>query len=575
MPRLRLIGLCGTLSLTLLLHACGGGGGAGDLDGGGPDGSGTADAASDGPAAPPEPVTRDSFSPFGQAAIDAMMAQGAERHESWNFSGDTVLDPGWVLQTPPRATWGAAGAELALPASCAPGSAGCDADFLLLECASQADCVTGGICRPVLATVKAPGEAAKSLCAGHSDEIYDEIYGVLVQAERFADVASLSPFTGRFEAAIRNALTFLSNTDRQVSVRVLFGIIAGTDLQVQTDTILSSITRDVSAMGGLRRVSVGAYRKGLLSWNHSKIVAVDGRLLIQGGQNLWHDHYLSHSPVHDISMRMRGEVAADAHRFLNIPWRYVCDPHIYPSLRKLDTYPAGAAECPPEYHVPWQGELLTGLPVVSLGRYGDLGENPSDAAIAAVLGQAERVIRLSLQDLGPFKIAGITFADWPADIIQELSLAILRGVDVYLVLNTNDARPGGLGRTAAYGTGWETADSATALVDWIEANPSLLPAGASARDLVCERLHLTTLRFAPGEDTWPDGANIANHAKLFIVDDAAFFMGSQNLYKSDLAEFSVLVDDVTATEDILREYWAPLWEQSARSAISGEGVCAF
>lgn len=103
-----------------------------------------------------------------------------------------------------------------------------------------------------------------------------------------------------------------------------------------------------------------------------------------------------------------------------------------------------------------------------------------------------------------------------------------------------------------------------------------LPSRRSARDLVCERLHLTTLRFAAGEDTWTDGANIANHTEFFIVDDQAFYMGSQNLYQSQLAQCSMLVDDEPATRTILGEHWTPLWEQSERAAISGAGVaCAF
>ena len=36
---------------------------------------------------------------------------------------------------------------------------------------------------------------------------------------------------------------------------------------------------------------VGSWRKGV-SWNHAKIIAVDGKYLWTGGHNFWDRHYL-------------------------------------------------------------------------------------------------------------------------------------------------------------------------------------------------------------------------------------------------------------------------------------------
>lgn len=52
------------------------------------------------------------------------------------------------------------------------------------------------------------------------------------------------------------------------------------------------------------------------------------------------------------------------------------------------------------------------------------------------------------------------------------------------------------------------------------------------------------------------------HAKHFIVDDIACYIGSQNLYICDLAEWGVLIDDEAQTKQIMEEYWIPMWKHS-------------
>jgi len=67
---------------------------------------------------------------------------------------------------------------------------------------------------------------------------------------------------------------------------------------------------------------VGAWRHGQ-SWNHSKLIAVDGKYLRTDGHNLWSDVYLQQEPVHDLSIELEGLVAQDAHKFANAYWRFI------------------------------------------------------------------------------------------------------------------------------------------------------------------------------------------------------------------------------------------------------------
>jgi len=80
-------------------------------------------------------------------------------------------------------------------------------------------------------------------------------------------------------------------------------------------------------------------------------------------------------------------------------------------------------------------------------------------------------------------------------------------------------------------------------------------------DMVRRNLRVTMLRTSP-EKQWEDGENIGNHAKFFIIDDRAFYIGSQNLYIANLAEWGLLIDDEEETMKVLEEYWKPMWSQS-------------
>jgi phosphatidylserine/phosphatidylglycerophosphate/cardiolipin synthase-like enzyme len=586
------LGLCGLLvaALALWLVACGSSGSGGPVpDDAGQPGDSAAppadtgtpprDGAVDGPradgslptdgapvhdATPPSELTKGDFSYVGQAVLTALETLPGERYRTWNYRGDAVLEPGWVLQTPPKEHWGQPASTLPMPAACS--GAGCDADFGLKNCTVQADCTGGGVCRPVPATVTEPGGLLRSLCTGHSDALYDEIYQALVATQAYADVANLSPPDGRFLAAIRNALTFLARSGSTARVRFLFGDVISQS--VDTAGLLASLTRDLPA-GAQLQVHVGAYRKGLASWNHAKMVAIDDTLLIQGGHNFWTDHYLTTSPVHDLSLRVRGTAAIDAHLIANVLWDFTCTNPGGFSATSRASYPAGAPDCPTAYTWQPQTPFATAVRVIGAGRLGAVGDDPSDAALLAMVAAARTTVRLSQQDFGPPRVGGIDIGGWPKPMLGELGRALVRGVTVYAVLSNPYSIPGGLtGMEATYGNGWTAGDVAAAIELWFQENPAELPVGTVARDLICTRFNAALLRFS-NEDVWPGGANIGNHAKLIVVDDLAFYLGAQNLYVSDLSEYGLFVDSQTSTAELLTEYWTPLWQRSRRVAESG------
>ena len=114
------------------------------------------------------------------------------------------------------------------------------------------------------------------------------------------------------------------------------------------------------------------------------------------------------------------------------------------------------------------------------------------------------------------------------------------------------------------------------LESWILENPGIIAADVDAHELVCERFNVTGLRFS-AEDTWPDGGYISNHSKFMIADEQAFYLGSQNWYPADLAEFGLIVDDAELTAEVMAAYWEPMWEHSVLAAVSGAQApsCSF
>lgn len=517
---------------------------------------------------------------------------GAYRDRTWSVSAGNLIDresrPGaavddgaWLLQTPPGAYFGQGYAALPLPAVCS--GAGCVADFGLRACATQAECSQGGLCTEVAATVTAPGQAPRKLCTGHSDAIYDEVYRVITSAERVVDVTSLLPPDGRFETAIRNAITFLSQSGKAVQVRLLFGCYPFPGGAVDSRQVLTRLTRDLPANSKVQ-VYVGNYRSSNAppSWNHSKIVAADGRLGIVGGHNLWDAHYLGKDPVHDLSMRVRGPAVVAAHLFADAQWRYTCATRsaLYCATGSVCSHHFGSGVidegCAPALDPKALPSEAAGQSrVISVGRLAYIDptdmSNQSDLAFSAMIGAARTSIRISQQDLGPpsVPILGIPAGKWPDAMFGQLGVAMARGVDVYLVLSNKDSVAGGLSASdASYSNGYSATDVALHIRDYLEKNPPPGVAAGAVRELLCQRLHVAPLRFS-SEDSFPSGVSYPNHAKLVMVDDQAFYLGSQNQYDAGLTEYGMVVDDERAAATLLRDYYAPLWRHSSRKAISG------
>ena len=310
-----------------------------------------------------------------------------------------------------------------------------------------------------------------------------------------------------------------------------------------------------------------------------------------------------YSPTNDLSIEMEGNVARDAHRYANAQWGYITkkqntawgrfvDRRIPDSMDvprtarvTVSAFPeATAAEFPPFYTALKHKKLPSSakqrgpsartvdpgfVPVITMGRYGVVLKNarPSDDAFVAMFNSAQTIIRCALQDVGPpcIPTTKMTLPGtvWPEKYLNAMAHAMwTRGVDVEIVLSNPMSIPDGLAmKDACYGIGWSCVDVAAELIKCIQKQFPDAPHN-KLRETVQDNLRVCFVRCRRGGCNYSDGGTLGLHSKHFIIDDVCCYIGSQNLYSCDLAEWGVVIDSPEAVADIKKDYWDKLWEVS-------------
>lgn len=442
----------------------------------------------------------------------------------------------------------------------------------------------------------------------HSDFFPKKMCEVISRATERVDFASLGPPDGKFLEQIAIALKTLADSGKSVTVRILTGNIIG----MPTDNV--ALCQALTTFPGYElpkdaklKIYVGSWRKGV-SWNHSKIIAVDGKYLIQGGHNVWDAHYCREHPVRDLTMEAEGQVAEDGHIFCNRMWNFIKEkdstrverskdhsftPTAYKTRVGIFRWPEElekSGEYPPTYvrsgpPLPLPAAVKQGMiPMISCGRYGELHHladncSPSDSALIAMMDSAQKSLKMSLQDLGPIAIpaggqpVAVPGTGWPVGYLESIARAIYeRGVDVEIVLSYPNSIPSDLSPLDAnYGNGWTCVDVASEIV---KAMKRCVKGYDERRltGLVGINLRVAYMKSSPGGADWPHQTGkgpgttgIGNHAKFFIVDDVAYYIGSQNLYVCDLAEWGLIIDSADQTQKVLKEYWNKVWDAAYES----------
>ncbi|MEU6084682.1 phospholipase D-like domain-containing protein [Streptomyces sp. NPDC047108] len=464
----------------------------------------------------------------------------------------------------------------------------------------------------------------------------------IARAERTVDISTLAPFpNGGFQDAIVKGLKASVAAGHKPRVRILVGAAPLYHLNVipsrYRDELLGKLGD--AAQHVTLNVASMTTSKTAFSWNHSKLLVVDGRTAVTGGINGWKDDYLDTAhPVSDADIALSGPAAGSASRYLDTLWDWTCGNSRNPAKVWLAT--SGGASCMrtleggdgsgngkdgdgsgdgggsgsggPSGNGDRSGNGEDGgrtakaagdVPVIAVGGLGvgikdkdpsslfapalptapdatctaGLADrtngnrdydtvNPEESALRSLVGSAKSRIDISQQDLNatcpPLPRYDVRLYDTLAAKLQD-------GVKVRIVVS-DPANRGAVG-SGGYSQIKSLSEISDVLRDRLRERTGSREKAASA---MCENLQLATFRSSP-EARWADGKPYAAHHKVVSVDDAAFYVGSKNLYPAWLQDFGYIVEDRTAAGQLKDTLLDPEWKYSKETATFdyARGVC--
>lgn len=497
----------------------------------------------------------------------------------WNYSFDNIIAPDdWLLASPGHMF----AAYAYIPKRIVDAT---NTTFPLKTAGGN----TGPAIALLQSSVNAVGGTPQAYYAGHSYFLYEQIYQLIISGNEFIDVSGLlrpvkpgdsegTP-TGEFLAALRNALTYLSTKTSAPSVviRLLFGEPGGYPGDFvkgyrAAGDVLMDLTRDIAAMTTSRMTIYIAYAGTTVTWNHAKIVAVDGQRAIVGGHNLWQHAYLGDYPVFDISMKLSGHATFDAHNYAEDRWVKVIQAGVFheadaasfdASLPAGSRIVKGSASLPvarlfniflDEVAHPTYRDHGTGAPILSIGRGWEesAGAAASDITFPQLIRLAQREVYISLQTLGfngynEMSPAPLPWTNWPEDFMNAIADAVTRNVKVYIFISseTSGAYQGNPpAEVMAQIQGRIKDHTPSAVVSLLQAN------------LFVQAFPNIATKWVP-----TNVPGIGNHSKLIMVDKLAYSIGSQNWYPTSpatLAEFTYVVEDATTATQLYTNIFQPM-----------------
>ncbi|WP_258177278.1 phospholipase D-like domain-containing protein [Streptomyces solincola] len=450
--------------------------------------------------------------------------------------------------------------------------------------------------------LQTPGCWGDAGCADRSGtkNLLSKMTADVSRAERTVDISTLAPFPdGAFQDAIVAGLKEAART-HHVKVRILIGSVPVLSRKEKPDAYRDELIRKLGSAAGNVTLNVAAATtsRTSLSWNHSKLLLVDGRSVISGGINDWSGAYVDTAhPVTDVDLALSGPAAASAGQYLDTLWGFACK-HIGPASHTWFAGSNGAA-CMPDLEResnPEPSAPTGNVPVIAVGGLGvgirkndpkstykpefpdtpaDLTckklklpdntnarrdyetVNPEENALRSLVASATHDVVISQQDMsGPCP----PLPRYDVRLYDTLAAKLVEGVKVRLVVsdpaNKGSGSDGGYSNITSLK---EISDSLRGRIDKITGD------AAKSEQVMRRNLQLASFR-AAAEATWADGTPYALHHKLVAVDDAAFYIGSKNAYPAWLQDYGHIVEDKQAAAQLKKRLLDPEWTYSKATA---------
>ncbi|MFB7666991.1 phospholipase [Kitasatospora sp. NPDC056138] len=429
-------------------------------------------------------------------------------------------------------------------------------------------------------------------------------------ATRTVDISTLAPFpNGAFEDAIVAGLKAAAASGNKLQVRILVGAAPLYNINVLPTSYRDELVRRLGSAAPDITLTVASMTasKTAFSWNHSKLLVVDGRSVVTGGINGWKDDYIDTThPVSDVDLALTGPAAGSAGRYLDTLWTWTCRNTGVLSAAWFAS--SNGAACMPTMEQdrnPSAAPATGNTPVIAVGGLGvgirdkdplstyrpaptaggdttcgpiNLHDNtngdrdyetvnPEENALRALVASADSHVEISQQDVNG---TCPPLPRYDVRLYDTLAAKLAAGVKVRIVVS-DPANRGAVGSG-----GYSQIKSLSEISDTLLARLGKLNGGSAqaAKTTMCQNLQLASFRAAPGT-TWADGKPFALHHKLVSVDGSAFYIGSKNLYPAWLQDFGYIVEDPTAAAQLDAQLLSPEWKfsQDAATVDYARGLC--
>ncbi|MFE3492987.1 phospholipase [Streptomyces sp. NPDC059175] len=439
-----------------------------------------------------------------------------------------------------------------------------------------------------------------------TDKLLARMTENISKATHTVDISTLAPFPdGPFQDAIVAGLKKSAGAGNKLTVRVLVGAAPIYHLNVVPSTYRDELRSRLGADADSVTLNVASMTtsKTGFSWNHSKLLVVDGRSVVTGGINNWKNDYVTTThPVADVDLALTGPAAGSASRYLDQLWSWTCQNS--GNLAKVWFASSGGAGCIPTLGHGTEPTAPSGnVPVIAVGGLGvgirsvdpsssfkpflptasdtkclvgvhdytnadrDYDTvNPEESALRALVGSAKEHIEISQQDL---HATCPPLPRYDVRLYDVLAAKLAAGVKVRIVVS-DPANRGAIGSG-----GYSQITSLNEISDALRGRLALRTGGVpQAKAAMCANLQLATGRSADSA-TWADGKPYAQHHKLVSVDGSAFYLGSKNLYPSWLQDFGYIVESPSAAAQLDVDLLAPQWAYSQATATFdyARGIC--
>ena len=397
------------------------------------------------------------------------------------------------------------------------------------------------------------------------------IYTMIVSAESSVDIVGLYTFPdGTWLDAISSGLQVLDKKNKPITIRLFYGVYKY-NIESELKKLLNDISKNLNENTKLKIIAGQAHSPYSLTWNHAKILNIDGKTILTGGQNWWETDYLLENPVMDINIIVKGNNYM-ATKYANQKWNelynaitckgiscknnlqnhgYVFKNRNIIKLSDIDKIEFSSYLLPEikDDTTKYGNEYFATKILPIFKNYNPKDEiDVSEAARIYSIKNAKKRVYISQQSIesiiSEFEVVSKTFSDKYFDrLVDAISTSLYNGAEVNII-------------TSVY------TNIITLPIYSYRASEKLIYLYNKINEYFKNKgwdMKIISNNFKQKYCSYDNKTGAFQHDKFWLVDNF-FYVGSHNIYYSKLSQFGVMCQDPELIDSILNSYWYPKWQ---------------